>query len=275
LLNMAQLSTTVGSLKKLVISLILLILLAAGTLLAYDTYVQAPVNLPDFVDNSVRIAVIVGFWVAVLLLIRRSKPALARHFGDQPAIVFQVILSSIAILVMIFAILRVVGVSPDNLLVGAGIVTLTVGLILSTFIGSFLNGALVFATHRFRVGDNVVVNNVPGKITEITVLATRIRTDVGHVAIPNGAVASGAVIITKVHAHEFASLSRLPYAAGDRVVTTYMPSEGTVLEITPLHTKIQLDSGRELLFLNSSVLSGAVAVARISKQVGQESLNPK
>ena len=272
---MLHLATAVSSVKKLAISLILLILLAAGTLLAYDTYIQAPVHLPDFLDNSIRITVIVGFWLAILWLISRSKSALAKHFGDQPAVVFQVFLSGIAILVMIFALLRVVGVPPDSLLVGAGIVSITVGLILSTFIGSFLNGALVFATHRFKVGDNVIVNNIPGKITEISILATRVRTDIGHVAYPNGAIASGSVIITKIHPHETASLSRLPYKIGDKIVTTYMQGEGTIAEITPIHTRIQLDSGKELLFLNSSVLSGTVAVARITQQTRSESQQPK
>jgi hypothetical protein len=44
-----------------------------------------------------------------------------------------------------------------------------------------------------------------------------------------------------------------------------MPGEGTVKEITPLHTRVLLDSGRELLFLNSSVLAGTVAVGKITQ----------
>jgi small-conductance mechanosensitive channel len=111
-----------------------------------------------------------------------------------------------------------------------------------------------------------MVNNIPGRITQITALATRIRTDIGDVAIPNSAVASGSVIITRIHPHEAAALSRLPYARGDRIVTTYIEGEGTVKEITPIHTKILLDSGRKLLFLNSNILTGTVAVARISHQ---------
>ena len=240
--------------------------MAAGTLLLYDLFIQTPINLPDFVDESIRIAVIIGFWLAILFFIRRSKPVIANHFGDQPATVVQIFLGSIAVLVMIFALLRMLGVSPESLLAGAGIVSVTVGIIVSTFVGSVLAGALVFVTHRFRVGDNVMVNNVPGKITEITALATRVRTDIGHIAIPNSAIASGTVIITRIHPHETVSHSRLPYSQGDRVVTTYMPGEGTVKEITPIHTRILLDSGKELFFLNSSILTGAVAVAKIVQQ---------
>jgi small-conductance mechanosensitive channel len=43
-----------------------------------------------------------------------------------------------------------------------------------------------------------------------------------------------------------------------------MPSEGTVTQLTALRTIIQLDTGREITLLNSSVMSGAVAVAKIT-----------
>ncbi len=245
---------------------ILLIISGAGTLLLYDLFVQTPINLPDFLDESIRIIVIVGFWLAILVVIRRSKIVLAHHFGDQPATIIQIFFSSIAVLVMVFALLHVLGVSPESLLAGAGIASITIGLIISTFVGSVLSGALVFATHRFKVGDNVIINNVPGKITQITAVATRVRTDIGQMAIPNGAIVSGAVIITKIYSYETSLHSRIPYLKGDRVVTTYMQGEGTVREITPLHTIILLDSGKELTLLNNSILAGSVAVAKITQQ---------
>jgi len=256
----------INSVKRFALVLVLLVVLAAGTLLLYDLFLQAPINLPDFVDNSIQIVVIIGFWLIILFFIHRSKPIIAGHFGDQPATIVELFLGSIAVLVMFFAILRVIGVSPESLLAGAGIASITVGIIVSTFVGSVFSGALVYATHRFRVGDNVLINNVPGVVTEITALATRVRTDIGNVAIPNSAISSGAVIITKIHSHETKLHSRLPYSQGDRIVTTYMQGEGTVKEITPLHTVIILDSGKELIFLNSAVLLGSVAVAKIVQQ---------
>jgi hypothetical protein len=99
----------------------------------------------------------------------------------------------------------------------------------------------------------------------MTALVTKIRTDVGQMSVPNSAIASGAVMVVAVHKHEVKSLSRLPYALGDRVVSTYMNETGTVKELTPFHTVVMLDSGKELTFLNNSVLSGAVAIARIAK----------
>ena len=93
----------------------------------------------------------------------------------------------------------------------AGIITVTVGLIISTFVGGILSGALVFTTHQLKIGEDVMVNNVPGRVIDMTALVMRIRTDVGQITIPNSAVASGGVIITSVRKPEPAFESRLPY----------------------------------------------------------------
>jgi small-conductance mechanosensitive channel len=254
------------SVKKFTIVIVFLVGLAFSTILLFDLFVATPINLPVFLREAFRIILILGFWLTIFFVIRRAKPAMTARVGAQATTILQFFMGTIAVLVMVFAVLHTLGVSPENLLTGAGIASITIGLIISTFVGSILAGALGFMTHQFRVGDNVVVNNIPGKVTEITILATRIRTDIGQISIPNSAIASGTVMITKIHKYETTSQNRLPYVEGDRVVTTYMEGEGVVKELTPLHTIILLDSGKELVFLNSSILSGSVAVAKISQQ---------
>ncbi len=260
---MSRSESRIGTVKRFTLVVMLIAALATGTLLIYDLFIQTPINLPDFIDESIRIAVIIGFWGAALVAIRRIKPVMSKHFGAQPATLVQIFMGAISILVMTFAVLNIVGVAPENLLAGAGLASITIGLIVSTFVGSVLTGALVFATQKFKVGEGVLINNVPGKVTEISATVTRVKTDTGLISVPNSAIASGAVIITKLHLHENASYSRLPYVEGDRVVTTFMAGEGEVKEITALHTRILLDSGKELTFLNNSVVTGAVAVAKL------------
>jgi small-conductance mechanosensitive channel len=122
-------------------------------------------------------------------------------------------------------------------------------------------------TNPFSVGDIVLVNNVPGRIEEITAMVTRIRSDIGgQMVVPNSAIVQGGVIVTTFREYETSVPKRLPYSLGDRIYTTYMNAEGKVIELTPLYTKVLLDSGRELTFLNSSVLIGSVAVAKISQK---------
>jgi small-conductance mechanosensitive channel len=150
-------------------------------------------------------------------------------------------------------------------LASAGIISVTAGLVISTFVGGLLSGFLVFTTFQFKEGDNVIVNNIPGKVTEMTALVMRIQTDVGQITLPNSAIASGGVIVTAVGQYQPSKVSRLPYSLGDRVITSYMNEQGIVKEITALQTVIHLDSGKEITFLNSSVLSGGVPVAKITQ----------
>ena len=260
----------VNSLKRLIAVFVSLIGLAIITILLYDLFVAAPIDQHDFVSQTIGIAIVIGFWATILVFIRRSKSIMARHLGEQPATILQVFMATIAILFMVFAVLTTLGVSPENLLTGAGFASITIGLVISTFVGGLLAGALVFATHKLRVGDTVVVNNIPGAVTELTALVTRIRTETGVMTIPNSAISSGAIIITKLQKHELTTQRRLPYTVGDRVVTTYIPGEGTVIQITALRTVILLDSGREITFLNYSVFSGTVAVAMVTEKPKQE-----
>jgi small-conductance mechanosensitive channel len=253
----------VDSFKKFAIFLTFLVALSICSVYLFDQFVAAPINLFVFSRETFRIALIVGFWLIILLFIQRAKPFMTARIGAQAATILQFSMGAVALLVMSFGVLHTLGVSPESLLTGAGIATITLGLIISTFIGGVLSGALVFTTHSFKVGDDVLINNIPGRIVDMTALVTKITTDVGQMSIPNSAIASGAVIMIAIHKHETKSLSRLPYAIGDRVISTYMNEVGVVKELTPLHTVIMLDSGKELTFLNNSVLSGAVAIAKL------------
>jgi len=255
----------IDSVRRFIVVFALLIAIALSAVFLFDLFIATPINLPILLRQTIRIVMVVGFGAIILLFIRRSKPLLSNRVGVHATAVFQFFMGVIVVLVMFLAMLHIFGVPPETLLAGAGIASLTMGLIISTFVGDILAGTLVFITNPFRVGDSVLVNNVPGRIVDITALVTRIRTDVeGQIVIPNSAIASGAVVVTKIPRHESASHTRLPYSLGDRVYTTYMNEQGIVKELTSLHTKILLDSGKEITFLNSSVFIGSVAVAKIT-----------
>lgn len=253
------------SLKRLIGFLTFIVILAFSTIYIFDLFVAAPINLPMFMVESFRIIIILAFWLTAILLLRRAKPLLTPHIGIQAATIIQFAMLAVAVLFMTFGVLNTLGVSPQTLLTSAGIISVTVGLIISTFVGGILSGALVFTTYQFKIDEDVMVNNIPGRVIDMTALVMRIRTDVGQISIPNSAIASGAVIITTVHKFEGTQENRLHYIAGDRVITSYMNEQGTIKELTALHTTVLLDSGKEITFLNNSVLSGAVAIAKITQ----------
>jgi small-conductance mechanosensitive channel len=254
------------SLKRLAAFLIFIIILAGATIAFFEVFVAAPTNITGTLDQLVDISIVFFFAAIAIFFLSKVKKLLTPHVGLQAATIAQFLLLTLALVITGFIILGFFSVSPTALLTSAGIITVTVGLIISTFVGGILSGALVFTTHQIKVGEDVMVNNIPGKVTDMTALVLRIRTDVGQITIPNSAVASGGVIITAVLPPEPMQETRLPYFVGDRVITSFRNEEGIVTELTAYHTTIVLDSGKQITFLNNAVLMGATAVAKITQK---------
>jgi small-conductance mechanosensitive channel len=254
-----------NSLRRIAALLIFVVVLAAVTIGLFELFV-GPTNAPHFLRQLVDISIIFFFTSITLIFLQRAKTLLTPFIGLQAATILQLISVAVTVLVVLFVILGIYTTVPlSTLLTSAGIISVTVGLVISTFVGGILSGLLVFTTYQFRMGEDVMVNNVPGKIIDMTALVMRIRTDVGQITIPNSAIASGGVVITSMRQPEPMGETRLPYVKGDRVVTSYKNEEGVVKEVTAFHTTVVLDSGREITFINNSVLIGAVPIAKITK----------
>ena len=264
------------SVKKFVIAIILLSVATFAAIFLFEQMVAVPIKLSTVLIESIKTAMVIVSGSIVILLIRRFRTLMGRRVGHHPATIFSLFMALVTIIIMVFTILDIFQVSATTLLVGGGIVSLIIGLILSTLVGSTLAGTLVLATNMFKVGDSVLVNNVPGRIEKITTMFTRIRNDVGgEIIVPNTALIQGSIIITKIPTEESTPNSRLPYSLGDRVYTTYLNAEGTVREISTFQTKILLDSGREITFLNTSVIAGSVAIAKVTRVSPESKTNRK
>ena len=258
----------IASLRRLVLYLIVTLVLTIVTLYVFHQFIAEPISLSKLFQQAFDIIISLTFWFAAVAIIRRFKPLMTQRVGSQAATIMQYILLAIAILVITFVVLSIIQVSATTLLASAGIISITAGLVISTFVGSLLSGFLVFTNYKFEVGNDVIVNNVPGKITEMTALIMRIHTDVGQITIPNSAIASGGVIVTAIGTYE-SKESRFHYKIGDRVATPFMNEQGTIKEITPYHTVINLDSGKELTYLNNNIVSGAVVIAKVTSAPSQ------
>ena len=252
--------------KKFITITALLIVCTSAAIFLFEQQVAEPVKLSTLLRQSIDTAIVIIAGSLIVFLIRRFRNVMVKRIGPQLATIFQLFMMLIAIVITLFTVLDIFQVSAMALLLGGGIVTLVIGLIVSNLIGNTFAGTLILISNAFKVGDNVLVNNVPGRIEEITTMFTRIRNDMGGmIVIPNTALISGSIIVTKMPHDDSAPGSRLPYAVGDRVYTTYLNENGTVKEITPLQTKILLDSGKTITFLNTSVMTGMVAIARIDQ----------
>jgi small-conductance mechanosensitive channel len=265
--GVGKLQDFMSSIRRFILIVVLLAIVAFGLVLSFDELIATRTQLTTQISQTLRTLIVVVFSLIIVLFIRRSKPLMSKHVGVHLATVFQFFMILVVGIVTVFASLDIFQVSPTTLLVGGGIASIVIGLVISTFVGNILAGTLVLMTRPFDVGDTIMVNNVPGRVEEISAMVTRIRNDIGGViVVPNTAIVQGGVIITTFPASEAVTQGRLPYSLGDRIYTTYLGQEGVVEELTSFHTKILLDSGKELTFLNSSVLTGNVAVAKISQR---------
>ena len=255
----------VSSFKRFLFIQLMIVILTFFCIFLFDQLFAVPTALNEVLHQVGRILIVIAFGSVALMVIRSSKLLLSKHVGTPTTTVFQYLMIAITIIIMIFGILDILNVAPSALLVGGGAVSIIFGLIISTSVGSLLAGTFVLMTHQFNVGDTILVNNIPCKVEQITSLVTRVKNDLGgQMAIPNTAIMQGSVVITSFSDyHDADGMNRLPYSKGDRIYTTYLNQEGVVTDITPFHTRILLDSGKELTFLNTSVLMGNVAVARI------------
>ncbi|HVQ01228.1 MAG TPA: mechanosensitive ion channel domain-containing protein [Candidatus Thermoplasmatota archaeon] len=218
----------VTSFKRFVFAQFLLIVFTFVTVFLFDQFTEGQVGFTSILRQVGRIFIVIIFGGVAIFIIRRSKHILSRHVGMHAANVFQIMMIVIACIVMVFAILHIFQVSPNSLLIGGGIVSIVFGLIVSTTVGSLLAGTFVLMTHPYKVGDTVLINNVPCKVEQITSLVTRVRNDFGgQIAIPNTAIMGGNIIVTSFDETEEVA-RRLPYAKGDRVYTTYMNQEGSL-----------------------------------------------
>jgi len=263
----------IPSLQRLVFYLLITLVLTIGILYVFHQFIAEPISLSKLFEQAINVIIGILAWSAAVVLIRRFKPIVTQRIGDQASTIMQYLMLAIATLILMFGILSIINVSATELLTGAGIISITAGLVISTFVGSILSGFLVFTNYKYRVGDNVMVNNIPGKITEMSALIMRIQTDVGQITIPNSAIASGGVIITTIQKYERLTDSRIPYIVGDRVITSYLNEQGIVKELTGFYTTVILDSGKQIVFLNNSVLSGTVAIAKINQVTNQKQEN--
>jgi small-conductance mechanosensitive channel len=143
--------------------------------------------------------------VAVLTLIvaytltRVSKGLLETRGGDvltahRREIIHHLIQLSVYVLAAVF-IMSLAGVNPADLLFGAGVIGLVVGLAARQTLGAVLAGFVLIFARPFEVGDWIVVEDREGIVTDVSLFNTRLRTyDDEHVLLPNDEVTATQIV---------------------------------------------------------------------------------
>ncbi|MFA9468176.1 mechanosensitive ion channel family protein [Streptococcus sp. E24BD] len=85
-----------------------------------------------------------------------------------------------------YGILAVIGVPVSSLIAGAGIAGLAIGLGAQGFLTDLINGAFILIERQYDVGDQVVIQNIAGKVTNLGIRTTQLKSSDGTIhIIPN------------------------------------------------------------------------------------------
>ncbi|AVL00232.1 hypothetical protein PI20285_06100 [Pediococcus inopinatus] len=89
----------------------------------------------------------------------------------------------------LYALLSIIGVPIGTLVAGAGIISIAVGLGAQGLVSDIVNGLFILLDGQLDVGDQVTIQNINGKVTEIGLRSTQILSDDGTTNfIPNRSI---------------------------------------------------------------------------------------
>ena len=140
-------------------------------------------------NPAIRIASYIVFLLGASWLVRfiLKKLATPLHRGKAIVDIICSLIKYAAIIVLLFFILKTVGVDTAAILAGIGILGLVVGLGAQPLIADIIAGLFIVFEKVFDVGDIIVVDGFRGTVKEIGIRTTQIEDIGGNIKIINNA----------------------------------------------------------------------------------------
>jgi len=176
----------------------------AAVLAIWDASAQATA-ISDVLDPDpttvvralVSLFLLVGAWGSTVFvkriagLVFEEHDAFSRHQHEVTYHVLQLVLYSLAIVVV----LAVWGIDPSDILLGAGFLSVVLGLAARQTLSSVLAGFVLLFGRPFDIGDWVAIDDQEGIVTDVSVFNTEIRTfNDESVTIPNDVVTATGLV---------------------------------------------------------------------------------
>ena len=174
-----------------------LILIAYVILMAFGTLMFSPMNLfwrsLNFFGKAAEFNVILRlisyfiFFLGASWALRKVLKLIAKPLKKGKAVVDIVcsLVKYVAVLVLLFFVLRAFGVDTTAILAGIGILGLIVGLGAQPLIADILAGLFIVFEGVFDVGDIIVYSGFRGTVKEIGIRTTQILDTSGNIKIVN------------------------------------------------------------------------------------------
>jgi small conductance mechanosensitive channel len=188
-------------LLHLAIRTVVIIIVAWITIFFFETYFTAGLGIQHFQIQITSSIVTVAISFLVINSIRRIifrfiSKKISHHAGSTISFFTIILISLFATL----SLLHQWDINPQAVLVGGGVTAVIIGIALSTIVGNILSGGLVLTTFPAKIGDSILIvsDNLRGRIDEVNLLYTKIRTIQGsEYFVPNNALIQGSIRLMK------------------------------------------------------------------------------
>ncbi|WP_435741914.1 mechanosensitive ion channel family protein [Nocardioides sp. SYSU DS0663] len=174
---------------------------------------ESALQLPDVTWEGVALGIavlVVGVLVGRVLKAAVGRVLLWRGRSPSASALFAS-LTGWAVGVLSFAAAVTIvfpSVRPVNALGGLGVLSIAAGIAFQTVLGNMFAGIVILARDKFRVGDQIAVQEVAGTVTHIALTATRIRSFDGRLLlIPNSVLHSEIVTVQTGYDHVRSTVS--------------------------------------------------------------------
>lgn len=155
-----------------------------------------PIDTATLLSNSTTIAIKV-FWAIVIFFVGKwigkrvvnlAKKAMTKSSLDGTAVSFLTnLFYGVVLAAVVLAALNQLGISTTSFVAVLGALTVAIGVSLKDQVSNLAAGVLIVIFRPFKKGDIVEVGGKTGRVQEITLVNTRIKTANNHeVIIPNG-----------------------------------------------------------------------------------------
>ncbi len=132
---------------------------------------------------------IIGLWVIKLIVKGFSKMLTKRNIDESLKPFLRSMVSSLLKVLLFISILGMVGIEMTSFIAILGAAGLAVGLALSGTLQNFAGGVVILLLKPYKVGDVIDAAGYIGKVTEIQIFTTLLKTaDNKVIIIPNGSL---------------------------------------------------------------------------------------
>ncbi len=140
---------------------------------------------------------------------------------------------------LIAMVIAIPGFTPSQLMSALGIGSVAIGFAFKDIFQNMLSGILILLGEPFKIGDDIIVNNMEGTVEDIQIRATFLRSPDGRrIVIPNATVYTSAVTVNTAYQRR-----RCEFIVGIGYEDDVQKAKDIILKLMDRDTKILSQPG--------------------------------